>query len=387
MNKFLDKNNKFNLIYIFVCFAILFSILMFGWIKTWKFLSVGYIYPPFNDLRVIPLALNIFKEGLDPYTHVLLEGTSWYFNYPSIWILIGDFFKLNTEYNFLIFAISNVFIYLVVCYFFLKKYPSPWLLVAFFSGSSLLCVERGNVDLIIFYIIYLAIISPILFRSFLIFICSILKIYPIFSFIISYRNKFFISMLLFLFGLYFLYHLDEFLISKNNTPISAINSYGTPTISYLINKIFKIKINYWIINIFLIIFCFISYKSRKLKKLISYKTYNEQISIFFLTGASIFLGTFLFSGNFVYRLIFIIFCIPFVEKILNNKLRYSTLFLILIASNDPILFYNFFSVPIAVLINVFSTSILFIIISLLTIKELIYIAELYKLKRIIKFFN
>ena len=187
--------------------------------------------------------------------------------------------------------------------------------------------------------------------------------------------------------MYFLYHFDEFLMSKNNTPISAINSYGTPTISYLINKIFKIKINYLIINIFLITFCCISFKSRKLKKLISYKIYNEQISIFFLTGASIFLGTFLFSGNFVYRLIFIIFCIPFVEKILNNKLRYLTLILILIASNDSILFYNVFSVPIAVLINVLSTCLLFIIIGLLMIKELINIAKLYKLKRIVKFFN
>ena len=74
MKKYLDKNNKFTLIYIFVCFAIFFSILTIGWIKTWKFLSIGYIYPPFNDLRVLPLALNISKQGLDPYTHDLLKG-------------------------------------------------------------------------------------------------------------------------------------------------------------------------------------------------------------------------------------------------------------------------------------------------------------------------
>lgn len=166
MKKYLGKNNKFALIYIFVCSVIFFSILLFGWINTWKILSIGYIYPPFNDLRVLPLALNVTKQGLDPYMHVLLEGTSWYFNYPLIWILIADFFKLNLEYNFLIFAISNVFIYLLVCYLFLKKYPSIWILVTLFSGSSLLCVERGNVDIIIFYITYLAIISPVIFRIF-----------------------------------------------------------------------------------------------------------------------------------------------------------------------------------------------------------------------------
>ena len=387
MKKYLGKNNKFTLIYIFVCSVIFFSILLFGWINTWKILSIGYIYPPFNDLRVLPLALNVTKQGLDPYMHVLLEGTSWYFNYPLIWILIADFFKLNLEYNFLIFAISNVFIYLLVCYLFLKKYPSIWILVTLFSGSSLLCVERGNVDIIIFYITYLAIISPVIFRIFLIFFSSILKIYPIFLFVICYKNKFFLFTLLSFFAMYFLFNFDEFLISKNNTPISAINSYGTPTISYLIDRIFKIKINYWIINICFIIFCLILFKKKKIRKIISYKIYNEQVSIFFLAGASIYLGTFLFSGNFVYRLIFVIFCIPLVEKILNIKFRYLTLILILLASNDSILFYNVFSVPIAVLINVTCTSLLFIIIGLLMLKELINILKIYKLNRIVKFFN
>jgi len=387
MKKFFDKNSKFTLIYILVCSVIFFSILFNGWIKTWKILSIGYIYPPFNDLRVLPLALNVFKQGLDPYTHVLIEGTTWYFNYPSIWILVADFFKLNLEYNFLIFAISNVFLYLLVCYLLLKKYPSIWILVALFSGSSLLCVERGNVDLIIFYIIYLAIISPVIFRTILIFLSSILKIYPIFSFVITYKNKFYLFILLSSFAIYFLFHFDEFLISKNNTPTSAINSYGTPTISYLIDRIFKIKINYLIINICLIIFCLILFKQRKIRKLITYKINNEKMSILFLTGASIYLGTFLFSGNFVYRLIFIIFCIPLVERILNKKFKYLTLILILLASNDSLLFYNVFSVPIAVFVNVLCTSLLFIIISLLMLKKLIKIAKLYKLKKIVKFFN
>jgi hypothetical protein len=63
-------------------------------------------------------------------------------------------------------------------------------------------------------------------------------------------------------------------------------------------------------------------------------------SSLFLAGASIYVGTFIFSSNFDYRLMFLIFCVPFLEA---RRFPFSSLLvvLIIVAMNtlvlDPLL--------------------------------------------------
>ena len=56
----------------------------------------------------------------------------------------------------------------------------------------------------------------------------------------------------------------------------------------------------------------------------------------FVAGASIYIGTFIFSWNWDYRLIFLIFCVPFVET-RRFPLGGVLVILIIIAMNDLIL--------------------------------------------------
>ena len=63
-------------------------------------------------------------------------------------------------------------------------------ILAAFSASSILALERGNTDLLIFSLVFIACIQKKFFLSLLILVtASILKLFPIFSFVINFENK------------------------------------------------------------------------------------------------------------------------------------------------------------------------------------------------------
>lgn len=335
----MKNKNVLSFIFLLTCFLILFSILKFGWAQTWSVILGPTITlePYFADMRTVQGALLSIQQEFNP--QLVNPGDPWGrpMNYPSLWVVISDFFALNFEKNYLIFIISGVTTYLSICLYALRKYPSIWLLLAIFSGSSLLAIERGNNDLIVFILIFFSASKNLLLTSLLIIFASVLKIYPIFSAITLSNNKKYFIAITSLVGIYLVYIWPEIENIKRNTPISAIMSYGAPSISEALKLKLNVNLNAWLMAIFMIAFALLSGNSNKVKNNSTIKTKKENEFKLFQIGASIFLSTFIVSSNWDYRLIFLILCIPFLACLPKSNTKFLILLSIIIASNQAIL--------------------------------------------------
>jgi hypothetical protein len=332
-------NKKIILIFIFFigCLSIGGGFFLFGWADTWSSLLVPTMPPPFADSRTVQGSISSIAQGFDP--QLINPGDPWErpMNYPKIWVDIARLFSLDREINYLTFVSTYVIIYLSICFGILLKHPSSWLLISIFSGSSLLAVERGNNDLIVFILLYLSSITPILLSGALIIFASVLKIYPILAFASLYNSKKILFAVLALVGFYFIIQIPELQRVRSVTPISATLSYGAPSISEALNLRFNISLNPWALALSMVLLALVTGVFDKIKTLAASELNSSSEFRLFVIGSTVYLGTFIISSNWDYRLIFLIFCIPFIEKLLKNGLKIPLLVAISLASNQRLL--------------------------------------------------
>ena len=140
--------------------AIFIAVLTVGWTEVWRALLVPIMSPPFADLRTVQGSLMALESGLNP--QINNPGDPWNrpMNYPSVWIWLATTFAIQNESNYLVFVVFIVIGYLVSCCLLLRSYPSMPLLFMCFSGAALLAVERGNNDLLVFTLLFVATSSP-----------------------------------------------------------------------------------------------------------------------------------------------------------------------------------------------------------------------------------
>jgi hypothetical protein len=335
------NKRKLFLFSILIFFIIGISILSFGWTLTWTKLLVPTMYPPFADLRTVQGSLVSLAAGFDP--QLINPGDPWDrpMNYPLIWMYVAKLLALDNELNYLIFILVFILIYIAICVNILRNHPSFWLLVALFSGSSLLAIERGNNDLIIFNLLYIASILPTSISIIIIVFATILKIYPIFSIFYLQKSKILIYLTLILTGFYFFIQLPELIKLKSSTPTAVSLGYGAPSISETLRYQLKFEIKPWLLALLMVLSVILTSKFKWVKKItkIDY-TYNHELKLF-LIGSFIYLGTFLIAGNWDYRLIFLIFCIPFIDNSIKGQLRLLILISIILATNQILLIYLF----------------------------------------------
>lgn len=370
----IDMNKKKSLpfIYCFFCLIVIFSLFYFGWTETWSHLGIPTMKPIFGDLRTVQGAYRSISLGFDP--QIVNPGDPWNrpLNYSKLWLHIGEIFNIKVERNYILFVSSYVFIYLLSFFCLLKNFPSFFIFFCFFSGSSILAIERGNIDLIIFSLLFAStFLIRDCFKSLFIFFATILKVYPIFASITIMKNRkifyFFTIICLFYFGL----NYQEIIKMKAATPISIPMSYGTSNISAIFMKYLNLNISPNVLGIFMITLGFLIYRIKFIStavtiKFSSIKDNKKLYQDLFLVGASIYIGTFLLISNFDYRLIFLAFCIPYITKIKRNLISIFSLIMIVIATNQYAL-YLFFGVY-GVLINIFSKCYIFVFLLLLTLK-------------------
>ena len=328
----MNIRNVTSIFFISIWCLIFIGIGTLGWGKTWNMLLVPSMYPPLADLRTVQASLQPLNPNIE--NQVNAKGDPWKreMNYPSIWIKLGQAFAIHNEINYQIFGGTIVLSFIISCLLFLRKYPSICLLIILFGNSFLLGVERGNNDLLIFSILYFSIISPILIRFILTLTAIALKIYPVFVLISFYRNIKILISLVFISTLYFIFNIDDLVHIKLSTPNSATLSYGSSSISSLIGFL-----NSYYIDIIMIVFSIIFTIKYKIKKSIGLNDKTDNEEIFFLTGSGIYIGTFLLSSNWDYRLIFLIFCIPYIIKYIPSLIKYNAIILIILSSNQMVL--------------------------------------------------
>jgi hypothetical protein len=333
------------IIFILIILSIGGSILRNGWTNTWNMLFIPTRSPIFADMRTVQGSLQSEELGFDP--QVKNPGDPWYrsMNYPKIWIWIAKLIQLNNETNYVVFICAYILLYLICCFFILRISPSLYVLLAVFSGASLLAVERGNNDLLAFVILFMGIyLSQNYFRAFSILLATILKVYPVLLvFIFIKKTKVFILLVLMI-VVYFSITAGELkIIIEGNTaltdPASLFATYGLATTYQNTTQLLHLIVRqpestYEIYKYIPIIGSLLLIITLSRIKIIVNNSRPTIITDLFVAGAIIFSGTYIITSNWDYRLIFLLFCIPYLLNIQNRFVKHSILISILISSNS-----------------------------------------------------
>jgi hypothetical protein len=291
----------------------------------WNFLIVpiGNNHSNFNDLVMVQQWSRFFDHYNNIeyiYTNVDLAKL----NYPKIWILIAKI--IENKFFFNSFLILNFSVYVSIFYYFIKKFKSYFFIYLFFSGPSLLALQRGNVETLIFILLFLIFfIKNFYLKKLIFFLSVILKIFPIFAiqyFLIFKKNLIKTTLLAITCLLYFYIIKDQLNYIFLNTPHTPDSTYGSESIILNLTKHYNLTFSYIYLSLFLIIFSFLSYFIL-FKKILINENY-EHVDLF-LIGSGIFIFTFLINSSHDYRLIFLFFCVPLILKLKIDYLKFTCL--------------------------------------------------------------
>lgn len=305
----------FFIIYSALVILIFLSFATFGHENTLRtFWNTPTMFPFFADIRTITGVNESLSYGLDPL--VSNPGDPWnrVMNYPRIWQYLAQFLNLNQSHG-IYFGFINITLFILGFITFiskieLSKTSAIILLFGFFSPSTILGMERGNIDLIIFFILSMSLLfitNKIIYPLFILF-ASILKIFPIFTLIclIKFDRNQFIKILFFsltAFICYFLFTLQDIKLINDGTPKSSILTYGMKTIPNAFNL--NLSTYFYASILFSVfIYCFLKIKSQLNLEL------NTKYIDAFRIGSVIYIMTFLIGVNWDYRLIFLLFSVP-----------------------------------------------------------------------------
>lgn len=346
------------------------SLYVRGWNATWSHIQIPSMYPPFGDMRSIQGALKSVQLGLNPQQ--CNPGDPWErpMNYPKIWITIAQTFHLESERSFRFFVSTFIAGYFLLCSVILYKYSSLYILASVFSTSSLLAVERGNNDLLIFCLLFAGIYSSKdHWKIFLISCASILKVYPIFS-VLVYREKLKIATgITFLYCMYFAYNYEEMSVILNGNTAGGPLSYGFGYVIWLIKKYLHLPPS----TVKIALYGYVTLTIYELSKsnafersLVDENPVSLEKDLFF-TGGAIYSFSYLLTDNWDYRLIFLILCLPYLLRIKNQPIKHFTALSLVFAQNTILL--GEMSTP-ALYLSIACKLIVFIIISALLLAEI-----------------
>jgi len=365
MNFHTDLNYKQIRLFFYAIISILISIYLINlsdekdsWLNFWYNFNVPTMWPPFTDIDHIRNSLICRQSGIDPFISNPCDVSNSRYQYPVTWLHIFEILSLENFKNYQVFLIVSLslllFYYFLLIEITIKKINKIGLFLLFFSTSSCLLIERGNVDHIIFILIFsLIIFSGYYSALFLIFLSSLLKIYPFFSFfyLIRSKHKILITLILMIVTIYFLYEISlSKYIDKNHSIMAMSQTYGVQSITEGFFKVIEkknilfleevqknlIRLLASLIALFFAAYFFYRGTISKIK--INYKK-NENKEILFVLGSSIYIGTYIFYSNIDYRLVFLFMTIPFMENF-EKKINHIYLFSVLIISNSFMFAYN-----------------------------------------------
>ncbi len=337
------------------------------WFKFWGSLSIPP-QAPFSDLKAHIYFYNCFQNGIDVFStecHLIPKGNNNITTHPKIWLYLVNALNLNNIKLFNFFVVIMLIFYFYFIFRLFKIYKSYdskiFLLLFLFSTTNFILIERFSTDLIIFLILYpIIIFRSSLVQFFLIFIGTILKYYPVFllSIFIDKKKIFLLSFFLIFIFLIFFYLNEINSVNQNLVEMALFTAYGSRT---MLKALFHLSENYnFFLNdnnlgffrnltfIFFFIYSTFLITIGYIKSKFLLANYLDRFEKFFLIGASIYIGTFIIGANADYRLIFLIFTIPYVLDVKNILFKYFLIFSYIISINSflfqsgDILSYSFF---------------------------------------------
>ena len=330
------------------CFMWLLILMLFkfyGYERTWQLWKVPTETPPFFDFRLIPGSAESFQHGFEPTLRNPFDLAHRSFNYPFFWRLFF-YTGISMDDTIWIVVIMLVLFFLSVFLFPQKITPldAIMMLSVIFSPACMLLYERGNVDLIVFFLCALVVIStdysPFITLIFLIF-AAIVKLFPFFGITVLIRESktkfiwFFLGAIGIL-SVYIYVTFKSVEASWNLTMRGREISYGANLIfqrySDVFSNMFGVSADSTLLKYGPIGFAAVLVISTgvlgSLARSPLYASSERNLAAFRM-GASIYIGTFLLGNNWDYRLAFLILTMPQISKwLINSNARYRLISII-----------------------------------------------------------
>ncbi|MCB1131461.1 MAG: hypothetical protein KDN05_10060 [Verrucomicrobiae bacterium] len=291
---------------------------------TW---NLRVLQPPYEDARGITSGVECSRSGGEPWISNPCDPWERRFNYPRTWLLLKHF-GLNQSHSkglAIAFAISFAFGVLLFPSSSLTILSGLVILTGIFSPAVMLAIKGGNNDLVVFGLLSLSVHFIISQRKTApiasvtsVFCAFLLKFYPVVAasgFAVLPRKQLTIRLvsLAGMVAVYVLARRDEIQTVLEATPMAAISSYGR---SVAVTRLAQISPQIeglatalsWI-GVALAVALFVSsfFRNQSLPALVESDRWTVCA---FLTGSSVFCGTFLVGNNWDYRLMFLLFSFP-----------------------------------------------------------------------------
>jgi len=300
-------------------FARLFT--LFGYNNTWGLWNIPTMPPYFADLRSITHGADSYAQGFDPMIENPGDPLQRRLNYPRIWQSLYSI-GVNQSHT-KILGIVIILLFLIgVCLVLPHASNTMILLVmaAVLSPATLLGVERGNVDLFMFFLAAVSVVaaqSQYILSAVIILFGFVLKLYPIFGcavFLKLYRSKFLKHMIIIsiISTLYAFITFSDLLLIMEGTPKGAWLSYGLNTFwerAMILNDTRGVYVKYFS-YLAVLLTMGIAFSAMLRNDFLPGKQNNAVYFDAFRSGAAIYMGTFLLGNNWDYRLMFLILAIP-----------------------------------------------------------------------------
>lgn len=330
----------------------------------------------FADWSVIVNANSCFQRGVDVFFENPCDPWNRKHVYGEILLHLPFVSILNKFYLIYFPLIINfLFIYVVISFFNYKKsYKNLTFLFFILSAPFIIAVERANIDILIFFIIYLISKNKnLLINHFFILVGVLSKFFPIcFTILFLFKknikkiflNLILISLIILTFLFFQLENLEKIFGTKNQFLGGNIYAFSFISLIKTINSIQIIDINLkWLKTFFVIGFLFLpfflilnSFVIIKKNKILFSEIFTNDIfeNRMYIISSATLLSCYFIIENIFYREIFFLGLIPWLlknedkNKNIKDFYFYFILFkfiittiLIYIVLAQPYLFYNF----------------------------------------------
>jgi hypothetical protein len=311
------------------CAALAGSFVFHGYERTWISLGIYPLSPYFSDARVITASAEAKALGFDPMVYNPLLPKGVVMDYPRIWQLL---FHLGIDQKDTIYF-EAVFVSLFFLGIFLfvgeiNQAIAVALACGIFSPAVLLAIERGNNDLVIFFLLALSIMvirKSTAASAGVIAFAFMLKLFPVFAAAVFFkedRRRFFKYMtgsILFV-GAYCMLLRNEIRAVHAGVATTNWDSYGIAVnwveMEGLIhNPLLSKVVCCAVIGLLIMLSVLVALRPRKSQDAAADKSHIDAFRI----GASIYVGTYLLGSNFDYRMMFLLFTIPQLTQWLSNS--------------------------------------------------------------------
>jgi len=298
-------------------------------------LGVHHLSPAFADMRFILFAIEGERAGYNPYQRIPLDPWHRRMNYPRLWLspsIIGLHVRHTVPLAVGLAAIF--FLSLLVLVGPLTPGEGGIYAILVCSPPVMQGVERGNVDLLIFSLLTLAVLMirrrgiRSIWPYGVIMACSLLKLYPILAMAVALRDRS-RTVAFSIIGTAWAIYLSYLFWIRSDLTAIVRNTWTASNISFG-SKVLFLQLAWWMGPIKTTAWSIASVAvvvagATIIVKRTSTPAFSSQTVDSMLIGMSIYTGIFaLIGSNYNYKLSFLIFAVPQMLQWIRRQNGYRT---------------------------------------------------------------